>query len=158
MLCLIHFTQNCFSLIHVKSIASATNYPIMYTPASYHTTPQCLQLSDTANTHIPLHTCLKIHACGVNAQELLWHRIRHRIRPMLRHRIRPGLTTCYQIGLQTSCSSLQLLYSYHSSALGNTQFSLLIWSNGNKIISHHCFNLQLFMFVSLFHFLLCIVP
>ena len=37
-------------------------------------------------------------------------------------------------------------------------FSLLIQSNRNKIISHHCFNLQLFMFISLFHFLLCIVP
>ena len=58
-----------FTHPHVKSIASATNYSIMYAPASYHTTPQCLQLSDTINTHIPLYTCLKIHVCGVNAQE-----------------------------------------------------------------------------------------
>ena len=86
-----------FTHPHVKSIASATNHSIMYTPASYHTTPQCLQHSDTTNTHIPLYTCLKIHVWGTKAQK--WE--------LLRHRIRPGLTTCYQIGLQNGCSSLQ---------------------------------------------------
>ena len=58
-----------FTHPHVKSIASATNHSIMHTPASYHTTPQCLQHSDTTNAHIPLSTCLKIHVWGIKAQE-----------------------------------------------------------------------------------------
>lgn len=44
----------------------------------------------------------------------------------------------------------ELLYSYHFSTLGNTQLPLFPQSNSNKVLSHCCFNLQLFIFLLAF--------
>lgn len=122
------------------------------TPRHSTATPHCLQLPHhkyCCSEHP--HTCPLIHLLEtlclwgqIYAQE--WNCWVTGYNPVWTGTVR---FLC-RIATTPFSSTRQFLYSYHSSTLGNTQLSLFIQSNRNKVTPHYSFNWQLFIFLLAF--------